>query len=105
MNAIPFQVAINSFFLDLIQKINPSYCPPDKMKLSRQILMSELLHVEKKNDLILTEALYLTLNLDGWDDQSHRSLYEFNVMTESRRAVVLALIDLSVYRHIARIST
>ena len=101
MNNIPFQVVTNSFFLDLIQKLNPSYCPPDKMKLTRQTLTNELLHVEKKNDSILTEASYLTLNLDGWTDQSHRSLYEFNVITESRRAVVLALVDLSAYRHSA----
>jgi hypothetical protein len=101
MNSIPFQVVTSSFFLDLIQKLNPSYCPPDKMKLTRQTLMNELLYVEKKNDSILTEASYLTLNLDGWTDQSHRSLYEFNVITESRRAVVLALVDLSAYSHTA----
>jgi hypothetical protein len=101
MNSIPFQAVANSFFLDLIQKLNPSYSPPDRMKLTRQTLMSELLHVEKKNDSILMESSYLTLNLDGWTDNSHRSLYEFNVITESRRAVVLALVDLSAYSHSA----
>ncbi|CAF1482961.1 unnamed protein product [Didymodactylos carnosus] len=99
MNGVPFQLVTNSFFLDLIQKLNSSYCPPDKMKLTRQTLTNELLYVEKKNDSILTEASYLTLNLDGWTDQSHRSLYEFSVITENRRAVVLALVDLSAYKH------
>ncbi|CAF1066407.1 unnamed protein product [Didymodactylos carnosus] len=101
MNGVPFQLVTNSFFLDLTQKLNPSYCPPDKMKLTRQTLTNELLYVEKKNDSILTEASYLTLNLDGWTDQSHRSLYEFSVITENRRAVVLALVDLSAYKHSA----
>jgi hypothetical protein len=99
MNGISFRTVTNPFFLDLMQKLNPSYCPPDKMKLTRQILMDEVLHVEKQNDSILMEASYLTLNHDGWSDQSKRSLYEFNVITESRRAVVLALIDLSAYSH------
>ncbi|CAF1661653.1 unnamed protein product, partial [Adineta ricciae] len=101
MNSIPFQIVTSAYFLDLIQKLNPSYCPPDKMKLTRQTLMNELLYVEKMNDSILTEASYLTLNLDGWTDQSHRSLYEFNVITENRRAVVLSLVDLSAYSHTA----
>ena len=101
MNSISFQTVANSFFLDLIRKLNPSYSLPDKMKLTRRILMSELLHVEKNNDSILKEAMHLTLNLDGWTDQSHRSLYEFNVITENRRGVVLALVDLSAHIHSA----
>ena len=91
----------NSFFLDLIRKLNPSYHPLDRMKLTRQVLMSERLHVKKNNDSILKEATHLTLNLDGWTDQSHRSLYEFNVITENRRAVVFALVDLSAHIHSA----
>ncbi len=87
--------------LEFIHKLNPSYYPPDRMKLTRQTLMNEILFVEKQNDSILKEAAYLTLNIDGWSDQSKRSLYEFNVITESRRAIVLALVDLSMYSHSA----
>jgi hypothetical protein len=47
------------------------------------------------------EAMYLTLNIDGWSDQNGRSLYDFNVITDSRRSVVLALLNLSAYSHTA----
>lgn len=101
MNGMPFHAVASPFFSSFVQKLNPSYQLPDRMKLTRQTLTNEVIHVEKQNDTILTEASYLTLNIDGWSDKSKRSLYEFNVITESRRAVVLALIDLSAYSHTA----
>lgn len=101
MNGIAFNVVVNPFFIDLIHKLNPSYNPPDRMKFSRQCLSNELVHVEKQNESILIESSYLTLNIDGWCDQSKRALYEFNVITESRRPVVLALLNLSAYNHTA----
>jgi hypothetical protein len=101
MNGMAFNIVTNPFFLEFIRKLNPSYCPPDRMKLTRQVLMNELLFVEKQNDCILMEAMYLTLNIDGWSDQNGRSLYDFNVITDSRRSVVLALLDLSAYSHTA----
>ena len=101
MNGFSFNAVANSFFTDFIRKLNPSYTPPDRMKFSRHCLMKELVHVEKQNESILIEASWLTLNLDGWTDQNNRSFYEFNLITEIRRAVVLALIDLSPHRHSA----
>ena len=101
MNGIAFNAVSSSFFIDFIRKLNPSYSPPDRMKLTRQCLMNELLYVEKQNESILAEASWLTLNLDGWSDQNKRSLYEYNMITESRRAVVLALVDLSSRSHTA----
>jgi hypothetical protein len=101
MSGIAFQTANNAFFADFVHKLNPSYTMPDRRRLSRDILTQEVLHVEKKNVTLLNEAAHLTLNLDGWSDQCGRSLYEYNVITDSRQAIVLSLIDISINSHSA----
>ena len=77
------------------------YHVPDRMKLSRTILTQEVVHVEKNNESLMVEADHLTLNLDGWTDRCGRSLYDFNVITENRNAIVLSVLDLSVHSHTA----
>ena len=77
------------------------YHVPDRMKLSRTILTQEVVHVEKNNESLMVEADHLTFNLDGWTDRCGRSLYDFNVITENRNAIVLSVLDLSVHSHTA----
>lgn len=101
MNGVAFQATNNPFFQEFVNKLNPMYHLPDRMKLSRAILTQEVVQVEKNNDSLINEADHLTLNLDGWTDRCGRSLYEFNVITENRRAVVLSLVDVSVHSHTA----
>jgi hypothetical protein len=101
MNGIAFQTSSSQFFREFVHKLNPMYHVPDRMKLSRTILTQEVVHVEKSNDCLINEADHLTLNLDGWTDQCGRSLYEFNVITENRKAIVLSLIDVSAHSHTA----
>jgi hypothetical protein len=101
MNGISFRTVNNNFFVDFIKKLNPSYDLPDRKKLAKEVLTQEVVYVENKNESLIAEAAHLTLNIDGWSDQCHRSLYEFNVITDSRKAIVLSLIDISRYSHTA----
>jgi hypothetical protein len=101
MNGIAFQASNNPFLQEFVTKLNPMYRLPDRNKLSRVILTQEVVQVEKNNESLINEADHLTLNLDGWTDRCGRSLYEFNVITENRKAVVLSLLDVSVHSHTA----
>ncbi|CAF0838120.1 unnamed protein product, partial [Didymodactylos carnosus] len=101
MNGISFRTVNNSFFLEFVKKLNPSYDLPDRKKLAHEILIQELVHVEHKNETLIAEAAHLTLNIDEWSDRCHRSLYEYNVITDSWKAIVLSLIDISSYSHTA----
>ncbi|CAF1140052.1 unnamed protein product, partial [Didymodactylos carnosus] len=80
MCGISFQTASNIFFNEFLNKLNSMYVPPDRMKLSRDLLIQETILVESKNDEMLNETQHLTLNIDGWTDQAGHSLYEYNVV-------------------------
>jgi proline dehydrogenase len=101
MNGISFRTVNNDFFIEFVKKLNPSYDPPNRKKLAHEVLTQEVVYVENKNESLLAEAAHLTLNIDGWSDQCHRSLYEYNVITDSRKAIVLSLIDVSSFSHTA----
>lgn len=101
MNGMSFRTVNNLFFVEFIKKMNPSYVLPTRKKLANEILTEEMVFVERKNESLLAEAAHLTLNIDGWSDQCGRSLYEYNIITDSRRAVVLSLIDISNHHHTA----
>jgi len=75
MNGISFRTVNNNFFVDFIKKLNPSYDLPDRKKLAKEVLTQEVVYVENKNESLIAEAAHLTLNIDGWSDQCHRSLY------------------------------
>ena len=60
-----------------------------------------MIYAENKNESLLAEAAYLTLNINGWSNRCRRSLYEYNVITDNRKAIVLSLIDISSCSHIA----
>ncbi|CAF1505208.1 unnamed protein product, partial [Didymodactylos carnosus] len=99
MNGMSFMTIDNIFFKEFLLKLNPMYTPPDRKKLSRDLLTKELVNVETRNNDLLNESEHLTLNVDGWTDQAGRSLYEFNAITEYRKCIVLALKDLSSHSH------
>jgi hypothetical protein len=101
MNDMSFRTVDNNFFVEFIKKLNPSYDLPGRKKLAHEVLTQEMVYVENKNESLLAEAAHLTLNLDGWSDQCRRSLYEYNVITDSRRAIVLSLADVSSSSHTA----
>ena len=101
MNGISFRTVNNDFFIEFVKKLNPSYDPPNRKKLAHDVLTQEVVYVENKNESLLAEAAHLTLNIDGWSDQCNRSLYEYNVITDSRKAIVLSLIDVSSFSHTA----
>jgi proline dehydrogenase len=101
MNGISFRTVNNDFFIEFVKKLNPSYDPPNRKKLAHEVLTQEVVYVENKNESLLAEAAHLTLNIDGWSEQCHRSLYEYNVITDSRKAIVLSLIDVSSFSHTA----
>ncbi|CAF1410262.1 unnamed protein product, partial [Didymodactylos carnosus] len=105
MCGMSFHTASNIFFKQFLNKLNSMYVPPDRMKLSRDLLIQETILVESKNDEMLNEAQHLTLNMDGWTDQAGHSLYEYNVVTETRKNVILALKDLSEFNHTATFLT
>ncbi|CAF1333103.1 unnamed protein product [Adineta ricciae] len=105
MNGISFRTINNNFFVEFIKRINPSYDLPGRKKITQETLTQELAYVESQNESLLSEAAHLTLNIDGWSDRCHRSLYEYNVITDSRKAIVLSLIDVSSFSHTAEFLT
>ncbi|CAF2133421.1 unnamed protein product [Rotaria magnacalcarata] len=72
-----------------------------RKKLAHEILTQEVVNVDNQNESLLVEAAHLTLNIDGWSDRCHRSLYEYNVITDNRKAIILSLIDISKSSHTA----
>jgi hypothetical protein len=101
MNGMAFRTVNNNFFAEFVKKLNPSYDLPGRKKLAHEVLTQEVVYVEIKNESLLAEAAHLTLNIDGWSDRCRRSLYEYNVITDSRKAIVLSLIDVSRDSHTA----
>ncbi|CAF3904553.1 unnamed protein product [Rotaria sp. Silwood1] len=101
MNGTSFRTVNNHFFIEFIKKLNPSYVLPGRKKLAREVLTEEMVYVENKNESLLVEAAHLTLNIDGWSDRCRRSLHEYNVITDSRRTIVLSLVDISSHHHTA----
>ena len=95
MNSLSFCIVENNFFIEFNKKLTPSYDLPGRKKLAYEILTQEVVNVENQNESLLAEAAHLTLNIDGWSDRCHRSLYEYNVITDNCTAIVLSLIDIS----------
>ena len=96
INGISFRIVNNNFFLEFAKKkLNPSYELLSRKKLTHEVLTQEVIYAENKNESLLAEAVYLTLNINGWSNRCRRSLYEYNVITDNRKAIVLSLIDIS----------
>ena len=57
-------------------------------KLAHEVFTQEVIYAENKNESLLAEAVYLTLNINGWSNRCRRSLYKYNVITDNRKAIV-----------------
>ena len=65
-----------------------------------EVFTQEVVYAKNRNELLLAETAHLTLNINGWSNRCRRSLYEYNVITDNRQAIVLSLIDISSCSHI-----
>ena len=66
-----------------------------------EVLTQEVIYAENKSESLLAEAVYLTLNINGWSNRCRRSLYKYHVITDNPKAIVLSVIDISSCNHIA----
>ena len=101
MDDISCRTVNNFFFLEFAKKINSSYELLSRKKLAHEVLTQEVVYAKNRNELLLAETAHLTLNISGWSNRCRRSLYEYNVITDNRQAIVLSPFDISSCSHIA----
>ncbi|GET54651.1 ribonuclease H-like domain-containing protein [Rhizophagus irregularis DAOM 181602=DAOM 197198] len=83
------------------QKLNVGYNTPTREVLVNQLLERELAQVNFKVNSELEKETNLTLVFDGWTSGTHRSIWNFIVMTPSHKEYLYQLSDLSENSHTA----
>ncbi|GBC19251.2 ribonuclease H-like domain-containing protein [Rhizophagus irregularis DAOM 181602=DAOM 197198] len=89
------------FFINFIKELNAGYNTPTREVLVNQLLERELAQVNFKVNSELEKETNLTLAFDGWTSGTHRSIWNFIVMTPSRKEYLYQLSDLSENSHTA----
>lgn len=72
---IPFNAANNPFFQEIFHRICPSYSPPSRFILGKELLASEHAEVTAQEMQYLEAHKMFTFILDGWDDLHRQSQY------------------------------
>ncbi|GBC53927.2 ribonuclease H-like domain-containing protein [Rhizophagus irregularis DAOM 181602=DAOM 197198] len=98
---IAFRVVEHPFFINFIKELNAGYNTPTREVLVNQLLERELAQVNFKVNSELEKEMNLTLAFDGWTSGTHRSIWNFIVMTSSRKEYLYQLSDLSENSHTA----
>ncbi|GBC13550.1 ribonuclease H-like domain-containing protein [Rhizophagus irregularis DAOM 181602=DAOM 197198] len=98
---IAFRVVEHPFFINFIKELNAGYNTPTKEVLVNQLLERELAQVNFKVNSELEKETNLTLAFDGWTSGTYRSIWNFIVMTPSRKEYLYQLSDLSENSHTA----
>ncbi|GET55701.1 ribonuclease H-like domain-containing protein [Rhizophagus irregularis DAOM 181602=DAOM 197198] len=98
---IAFRVVEHPFFINFIKELNAGYNTPTREVLVNQLLERELAQVNFKVNSELEKETNLTLAFDGWTSGTHRSIWNFIVMTPSRKEYLYQLSDLSENSHTA----
>ncbi|CAB4375946.1 unnamed protein product [Rhizophagus irregularis] len=98
---IAFRVVEHPFFINFIKELNAGYNTPIREVLVNQLLERELAQVNFKVNFELEKETNLTLAFDGWTSGTYRSIWNFIVMTPSRKEYLYQLSDLSENSHTA----
>ncbi|GET56424.1 ribonuclease H-like domain-containing protein [Rhizophagus irregularis DAOM 181602=DAOM 197198] len=98
---IAFRVVEHPFFINFIKELNAGYNTPTREVLVNQLLERELAQVNFKVNSELEKETNLKLAFDGWTSGTHRSIWNFIVMTPSRKEYLYQLSDLSENSHTA----
>ncbi|GET56207.1 ribonuclease H-like domain-containing protein [Rhizophagus irregularis DAOM 181602=DAOM 197198] len=98
---IAFRVVEHLFFINFIKELNAEYNTPTREVLVNQLLECELAQVNFKVNSELEKEMNLTLAFNGWTSSTHRSIWNFIVMTPSRKEYLYQLSDLSENSHTA----
>ncbi|GBC42690.2 ribonuclease H-like domain-containing protein [Rhizophagus irregularis DAOM 181602=DAOM 197198] len=88
-------------FINFIKELNAGYNTPTREVLVNQLLERELAQVNFKVNSELEKETNLTLAFDGWTSGTHRSIWNFIVMTPSCKEYLYQLSDLSENSHTA----
>ncbi|GBC32965.1 ribonuclease H-like domain-containing protein [Rhizophagus irregularis DAOM 181602=DAOM 197198] len=80
---IAFRIVKHSLFINFIKELNAGYNTPTREVLVNQLLECELAQVNFKVNSELEKETNLTLSFDGWTSGTHRSIWNFIVMTPS----------------------
>ncbi|GBB92156.1 hypothetical protein RclHR1_19720002 [Rhizophagus clarus] len=94
-----FRIIEHSFFIVLLKELNADYDPPTCEYLSNRLLEIELCNVNKKMDEDIKNQRNLTFN--GWTFRCHQSIWNFIILTLSRKEYLYQLSDLSLDSHTA----
>ncbi|GET54650.1 ribonuclease H-like domain-containing protein [Rhizophagus irregularis DAOM 181602=DAOM 197198] len=98
---IAFRIVKHLFFINFIKELNVGYNTPTREVLVNQLLERELAQVNFKVNSELEKETNLTLVFDGWTSGTHRSIWNFIVMTPSHKEYLYQLSDLSENSHTA----
>ncbi|GET52819.1 ribonuclease H-like domain-containing protein [Rhizophagus irregularis DAOM 181602=DAOM 197198] len=94
---IAFRVVEHPFFINFIKELNAGYNTPTRKVLVNQLLERELAQVNFKVNSELEKETNLI-----WTSGTYRSIWNFIVMTPSRKEYLYQLSDLSENSHTAK---
>ncbi|PKC00941.1 hypothetical protein RhiirA5_427486 [Rhizophagus irregularis] len=83
------------------RELNSAYELPTREFLSDQLLERELALVNSTVATVIENGANLTLAFDGWTSPTHRSIWNFVIMTPTREEYLYKLVDLSENSHTA----
>ncbi|GBB84896.1 hypothetical protein RclHR1_11490006 [Rhizophagus clarus] len=108
---ITFRIIEHPFFINLLKELNADYNPSTREYLSNRLLETELYNVNEKINEDIKNQRSLTLSksfhllyyityffilkaLDGWTSGRHQSIWNFIILTPSRKEYLYQLSDL-----------
>ncbi|EXX62953.1 hypothetical protein RirG_156900 [Rhizophagus irregularis DAOM 197198w] len=98
---ISYKIVEHLLFLDLLKELNAGYDPPTREYLSGCLLETELCVINDKIEEDIMNQQNLTLALDGWTSGRHQSIWNFVILTPSRKEYLYQLLDLLSNLHTA----
>lgn len=73
-NNIPFNVANNKYFIEMINKLRPGYNPPSRLVISDKLLPQIYTELNETLKVELSSSPSTTLLIDGWTNKSNDAI-------------------------------
>jgi hypothetical protein len=92
---VSFSTVENPYFLAFINSARPAYKVPSRKVIATTVLSSEAARVKLEQMEDLQDMSGLTLLVDGWEDQSGRSIYGVMAAKAGQHSIMLGMSDLT----------
>ena len=98
----PFRIAENKHFVALLQSLRPGYRPPNRERVSNELL-DKIYEKERSAITVQLQATTVSLSLDGWSNIHNDPIVCSSITTEKGEPILLDTVDTSGHPHTAEI--